>query len=169
MVRTRRLTAIVAALARGETPKVEPYVAPVKPHRLFPALLAPHGRPTLHRQNGLHPQRFGRLVREHDRLCKLLEALPTRRTWPRMRARLETQFRNRLTRIRRQLGLPTLEPPRRAWHRIASAAALLGVCTKTVLRWEKAGLIESWRADSWGAHRYFRDADLRQLRARLKD
>jgi hypothetical protein len=169
VVRTWRLAALAAALARGETPKLELYPTPANVRRPIPAVLAPHGRPTIHRQNGLHPQRFGRLVREHDRLCKLLEALPTRGTWPRMRARLETQFRNRLTRIRRQLGLPTLEPPRRTWHRIASAAALLGVSTKTVLRWEKAGLIESWRADSWGAHRYFRDADLRQLRARLKD
>jgi DNA-binding transcriptional MerR regulator len=43
------------------------------------------------------------------------------------------------------------------------------VCTKTLLRWEQAGLIKSRRAGWWAAHRYFADADLRRLRARLKD
>ena len=168
-VRTRRLHAAFAEALAGKTPKLEPYITPPKPRRPIPALLAPQGRSTIHRRNGLHPKRFGRLIREHDRLCVLLEAVPTRRTWPHVRARLETQFRNRLGRIRRQLGLRTSEPPHRTWHRISAAAQLLGVCTKTVLRWEQAGLIKNRRASRWGAHRYFRDADLRRLRARLKD
>src|SRR4029453_13114776 len=111
---------------------------------------------------------FGRLLREHDRLCQLLEALPARRTWPRVRARLETQFRNRLTRIRRQLGLRAPEPLRREWYRISAAAQLLGVCTKTLLRWEQAGLTGG-RRDWWAAHPFFADADLRRLRGWLKD
>jgi hypothetical protein len=168
-VRTRQLAAAVAAVARGEKPKLDQYATPPNTRRPIPGLLAPQGRITIRRRDGLHPQRFGRLVREHDRLCKLLEALPARRTWPRARARLETQFRNRLTRIRRQLGLRAPEPPRRKWHRTSAAAQLLGVCTKTLLRWEQAGLIKSRRAAWWAAHRYFADADLRQLRARLKD
>jgi len=167
VVRTRRLAAALTEALAGGTPKLEEYITPPNPRQLIPARLAPHGRPTIQRRDGLHPQRFGRLIREHDRLCRLLEALPNRQTWPRARARLETQFRNRLQRLRRQLGLRTPEPARRKWHRISAAARLLGVCTKTVLRWEEAGLIRS-RRSWWGAHRYFRDADLRRLRGRLK-
>lgn len=169
LVPQRQRLAFLEALARGETPKLEDYVAPPKPARSIPARLAPDGRATIHRRDGLHPKRFGRLIREHDRLCKLLEALPARQTRPRVRARLETQFRNRLARIRRQLGLRTPEPPRRKWYRTSAAAQLLGVCTKTLLRWEQAGVIKSRRASWWAAHRYFADADLRRLRARLKD
>jgi DNA-binding transcriptional MerR regulator len=45
---------------------------------------------------------------------------------------------------------------------------MLSVSPKTLLRWEQVGLIKSRRA-GWWAHRYFADADLRQLRARRKD
>jgi len=173
VVRSRRLAALVVALARGERPKLEEYkqyLTPTtsNPRQPLPARLTSQGRPTIRRRKGLHPQRFGRLIREHDRLCGLLEALPNRQTGPRARARLETQFRNRLLRLRRQLGLRTPEPPRRTWHRISAAARLLGVCTKTLIRWEQAGLIKSRRADWWTGHRFFRDADLRRLRARRK-
>ncbi len=169
VVRTRQLAAAVAGLARGEKPKLEHYLTPSNPRRPIPALLAPRGRPTIRRRTGLHPRRFARLVREHDRLCKRLEELPARRTWPRVRARLETQFRNRLARIRRQLGLRVPEPSRRKWYRVSAAAQMLGVSTRTLIRWEQAGVIKSRRAAWWAAHRYFADADLRRLRARLKD
>jgi hypothetical protein len=168
VVRTRRLSAALREALAGGTPKREEYIiTPPNPRPPIPARLAPHGRPTIQRRDRLHPQRFGRLIRQHDRLCRLLEALPNRHTQPRVRARLETQFRNRLLRLRRQLGLRAPEPPRRSRYRISAAARMLGVCTKTVLRWEEAGLIKS-RRSWWGAHRYFRDADLRRLRARLK-
>jgi hypothetical protein len=172
VVRTRKLAAAFSDLLAGKTPTLELEPTPTPPpdrQRPIPGLLAPAGRPTIRRRHGLHPNRFRRLIREHDRLCHRLEALPTIRTWPRMRARLETQFRNRIVRIRRQLGLRAAESPRRQWYRIAAAAAFLGVCPKTLVRWEQAGRITSRRSDFLRGHRYFRDADLRRLRAKLKD
>ncbi len=157
-------------LVRPEDPLgVEHILGPRRaPSKPVPPALAPRGRPTIVRPKGLHHKTFARLVREHDRLGELLRRLPQRRCSVIVRKRLDTQFRNRLTRIRRRLGLHTPEPPRQRWYRISGAAALLGVSTRTVLRWAQAGLIKTYREGDW-AHRYFEDADLRNLRARLRE
>src|SRR5215470_9525800 len=84
LARTRRLLACLAALQRGESLKPEQYLDPPSPRQPIPSLLAPHGRPTIHRPPGLHKQTFGRLIREHDRVCGQLDALPRRRMRPRV-------------------------------------------------------------------------------------
>ena len=103
---------------------------------------------------------YRRLVRIHERLRVRLAHLPQRGLPSLERKRLDTQFRNRLRRIRRRLGLP--EPRRRTWYRPALAAEVLGVSTRTVLRWEAAGLLPSGRTP--GGHRRFHHRDLVRLR-----
>lgn len=105
---------------------------------------------------------YRRLIRLHERLRVRLAQLPQRGLPSLQRKRLTTQFRNRLRRIRRRLGLPEREPRRRTWYRPALAAEFLRVSPRMVLRWEAAGLLPSGRTP--GGHRRFHHRDLLRLR-----
>jgi helix-turn-helix protein len=115
---------------------------------------------------GLHRGTYQRLVNEYNRLLAKLDALPGRRLWPHMRKAYKHQFLNRILRIRRRLGLPTPEPSARRWYRISDAALILGVSTKSVLRWTSSGFLRCERA-GYGAHRYYAAEELTRVQARL--
>ena len=85
---------------------------------------------------------------------------------PRVRNRLDSQFRNALRRVRRELGLPEWEPGRRIWYSLSAAAGYLGISPRTLLRWDAAGIIPSGR--TIGRHRRFHHRDLARLRATLR-
>jgi MerR-like DNA binding protein len=106
-----------------------------------------------------------RLSREHDRLIVRLQYVAIRDLSRHQRRRLQTQFTNRLVRIRRRLGLSVTGPRKRPSYRVSEAAACLGISPRQLLRWEAVGLISSIR--SRGAHRYFARKDLLLLRARM--
>ena len=119
------------------------------------------------RPRGLHRATYQRLVNEYNRLLEQLDALPTRNLWPSMRKAYEHQFLNRIVRIRRRLGLPTPEPRARRWYRTGEAALLLGVSTKSLLRWTASGFVRCERADCW-THRYYAAEELVRVQRRLK-
>jgi hypothetical protein len=116
---------------------------------------------------GLHRATYARLVNEYNRLLAKLDALPARTLWPSMRKAYEHQFLNRILRIRRRLGLPTPEPRARRWYRTGEAALLLGVSTKSLLRWTASGFVRCERAGDW-AHRYYAAEELVRVQRRLK-
>src|SRR2546425_7378132 len=97
--------------------------------------LRPLAREFIPRPRGLHRATYRRLLRKHARIVAQLERVPYRRTWRVVRKRLETEFQNRLLRVRRRLGLRVPRPPARRWYRTGAAAALVGVSSKTLLRW----------------------------------
>jgi len=70
---------------------------------------------------GLHRASYRRLLRAHGRIVGQLERLPSRRTWPVVRKRLQTEFQNRLKRVRRRLGLRVPHPPARRWYRTSES------------------------------------------------
>ena len=61
---------------------------------------------------GLHLATYRRLLRAHARIVAQLEHLSYRHTWPVVRKRLQTEFQNRLLRVRRRLGLRGATPTR---------------------------------------------------------
>jgi len=96
--------------------------------------LRPLAREFIPCPKGLHRATYRRLLRAHGRIVAQLERLPYRRTWPVVRKRLQTEFQNRLNRVRRRLGLRVPHPPARRWYRTSEAAAFVGVSSKTLLR-----------------------------------
>jgi hypothetical protein len=92
-----------------------------------------------------------------------LEALPRRRLPPRVYHAYESQFLNRIVRIRRRLGLWTPEPRRRRWYRASEAALIVGVSTKSLVRWANTGFIQCRRASD-RTHRYYVMSELLRVR-----
>ena len=101
------------------------------------------------------------------RVLNELDHLPPRRLQPLVRRRLRTEFENRLGRIRRRLGLPVGHPRTKAWYRTAEAAALIGISSKTLIRWVAAGRVQCERADSYKRPRYFHRRELLRVIASL--
>src|SRR5205823_1758761 len=94
--------------------------------------------------------------------------LPNRRLNPLVRRRLQTEFANRLGRIRRRLGLPVGRPRAQTWYRTTDAARLIGVSRKTLVRWVAAGRVQCERADTYKRPRYFHRRELARVIASLK-
>ena len=134
---------------------------------LWRDLLVPTERLEVPCPRGLHHATYQRLVNEYNRVLEALNALPNRPLWPHIRKAYEHQFLNRIVRIRRRLGLPTPEPPPRRWYRTSDAALLLGVSTKSILRWTASGFLRCERAGDW-AHRYYAHEKLLRVERRLK-
>ena len=125
--------------------------------------LRPLAREFIPRPRGLHRATYRRLLRKHARIVAQLERVPYRRTWRVVRKRLETEFQNRLLRVRRRLGLRVPRPPARRWYRTGAAAALVGVSSKTLLRWTAQGRVACERSP-WGKRqRRYRHRDLVRL------
>jgi hypothetical protein len=125
--------------------------------------LRPLAREFIPCPKGLHRATYRRLLRAHGRIVAQLERLPYRRTWPVVRKRLQTEFQNRLSRVRRRLGLRVPHPPARRWYRTGEAAAFVGVSTKTLLRWTARGHVACERSP-WGhRQRRYRHRDLVRL------
>jgi len=103
--------------------------------------LRPLAREFIPRPKGLHRATYRRLLRAHGRIVAQLERLPSRRLWPVVRKRLQTELQNRLKRVRRRLGLRVPHPPARRWYRTSEAAAFVGVSSKTLLRWTARGRV----------------------------
>ena len=112
---------------------------------------------------GLHRATYRRLLREHARILAQLARLPQRRLYPRVRKRLETEFANRLRRVRRRLGLRVPLPRSRTWYRTGAAAAFIGVSSKTLLRWADGGLIACERSDKSHRQRFFHHRELARI------
>ena len=132
-----------------------------RPHPLrapLPAMLS--GR--VPRPTGMRRATHGRLVRKHNRLLERLRRIPYRPVPGRVRRRIDALLRNQLRRVRRRLHLPEPEPPRRRWYPVSAAADVLGISGRTLLRWSKAGRIETWQTP--GGHRRFHVRDLMRLR-----
>ena len=117
---------------------------------------------------GLHKLTYQRILRAMRRMLKELDRLSNRRLHPLVRRRLETEFANRLGRIRRRLGLPVGRPRAQTWYRTADAARLIGVSAKTLLRWVAAGRVQCERADTYKRPRYFHRRELARVIASLK-
>ena len=75
------------------------------------------------RPRGLHKLTYRRLLRAMRRMLNELDRLPERRLHPLVRRRLQTEFANRLGRIRRRLGLPVGRPRAQTWYRTTDAGA----------------------------------------------
>jgi excisionase family DNA binding protein len=114
------------------------------------------------RPTGMRRATHGRLIRKHNRLLERLRRAPYRPVPGRVRRRIDTLLRNQLRRVRRRLRLPAPEPPRRQWYPVSAAADFLGISGRTLLRWSKAGRIETWQTP--GGHRRFHVRDLTRLR-----
>ena len=102
------------------------------------------------------------------RMLNELDRLPARRLHPLVRRRLQTEFANRLGRIRRRLGLPVGRPRTQTWYRTTDAARLIGVSWKTLVRWVAAGRVQCERADTYKRPRYFHRRELARVIASLK-
>src|SRR2546428_13565205 len=102
------------------------------------------------------------------RMQNKLDRLPERRLHPLVRRRLQTEFANRLGRIRRRLGLPVGRPRVQTWYRTTDAARLIGVSRKTLLRWVAAGRVRCERAGPYKGPRYFLRPGLARGLARPK-
>ena len=120
------------------------------------------------RPRGLHKLTYWRLLRAMRRMLNELDRLPARRLHPLVRRRLQTEFANRLGRIRRRLGLPVGRPCVQTWYRTTDAARLIGVSRKTLLRWVAAGRVRCERADTYKHPRYFHRRELARVIASLK-
>ena len=120
------------------------------------------------RPRGLHKLTYPRLLRAMRRMLNELDRLPQRRLHPVVRRRLQTEFANRLGRIRRRLGLPVGRPRAQTWYRTTDAARLIGVSQKTLLRWVAAGRVHCERADTYKRPRYFHREELARVIASLK-
>jgi hypothetical protein len=112
---------------------------------------------------GLHRATYRRLLREHARILAQLARLPQRRLYPHVRKRLQTEFANRLRRVRRRLGLRVPLPRARTWYRTGAAAAFIGVSSKTLLRWADAGLVACERSDRGHQQRFFHHRELARV------
>jgi len=108
---------------------------------------------------------YRRLMKRHETLRVALVKVSFRRLDPLVRNRLDSQFRNALRRVRRELGLPEWEPGLRIWYSLSAAAGYLGISPRTLLRWDAASIIPSGR--TVGRHRRFHHRDLARLRAML--
>ena len=113
---------------------------------------------------GMRRVTYRRLLKRHETLRTALVKLSYRQLSPRVRNRLDTQFRNALRRVRRALGLPEWEPGQRTWYSLSAAAGYLGISPRTLLRWDAAGIIIS-SGQTPGGHRRFHHRDLSRLRA----
>ena len=120
------------------------------------------------RPRGLHKLTYWRLLRAMRRMLNELDRLPARRLHPLVRRRLQTEFANRLGRIRRRLGLPVGRPRAQTWYRTTDAARLIGVSRKTLVRWVAAGRVQCERADTYRHPRYFNRRELARVIASLK-
>jgi len=120
------------------------------------------------RPRGLHKLTYPRLLRAMRRMLNELDRLPARRLHPLVRRRLQTEFANRLGRIRRRLGLPVGRPCTQTWYRTTDAARLIGVSRKTLVRWVAAGRVQCERADTYKRPRYFHRRELARVIASLK-
>ena len=119
------------------------------------------------RPRGLHKLTYPRLLRAMRRMNEL-DRLSARRLHPLVRRRLQTEFANRLGRIRRRLGLPVGRPRAQTWYRTTDAARLIGVSRKTLVRWVAAGRVQCERADTYRHPRYFHRRELARVIASLK-
>ena len=113
---------------------------------------------------GMRRATYRRLLKRHETLRMALVKLSYRQLSPRVRNRLDTQFRNALRRVRRALGLPEWEPGQQTWYSLSAAAGFLGISPRTLLRWDATGIIIS-SGQTPGGHRRFHHRDLAQLRA----
>lgn len=120
------------------------------------------------RPRGLHKLTYPRLLRAMHRMLKKLDLLPARRLHPLVRRRLQTEFANRLGRIRRRLGPPVGRPRAQTWYRTTDAARLVGVSQKTLLRWVAAGRVRCERAHTYKRPRYFLRRELARVIESLK-
>ena len=120
------------------------------------------------RPRGLQKFTYQRLLRAMRRVLTKLDRLPERRLHPVVRRRLQTEFENRLGRIRRRLGLPVRRPRAQTWYRTTDAARLIGVSRKTLLRWVAAGRVQCERAHTYKHPRYFHRRELARVIASLK-
>ena len=125
--------------------------------------------------NTLGGERYHEVLSDHQRLLRAtrrtlneLDRLPQRRRHPLVRRRLQTEFANRLGRIRRRLGLPVGRPRAQTSYRTTDAARLIGVSRKTLLRWVAARRVHCERADTYKRPRYFHRRDLARVIASLK-
>ena len=107
-------------------------------------------------------------LRAMRRMLTKLDRLPERRLYPVVRRRLQTEFENRLGRIRRRLGLPVGRPRAQTWYRATDAARLIGVSRKTLVRWVAAGRVQCERAHTYKHPRYFHRRELARVIASLK-
>jgi hypothetical protein len=112
---------------------------------------------------GMRRAAYRRLLNRHEALRVALVKLSFRHLSPRVRNRLDAQFRNALRRVRRALGLPEWEPGQQTWYSLSAAAGHLAISPRTLLRWDAAGVISSGRTP--GGHRRFHHRDLSRLRA----
>jgi len=112
---------------------------------------------------GMRRATYRRLLKRHEALRVALVKLSYRKLSPRVRNRLDTQFRNALRRVRRALGLPEWEPGQQTWYSLSAAAGYLGISPRTLLRWDAAGIIIA-RGQTRGGHRRFYHRDLSRLR-----
>jgi hypothetical protein len=119
------------------------------------------------RPKGLHKLSYQRLLRAMHRVLHELDRLPARQIHPLVRRRLQTQLENQLGRMRRRLGLPVERPRAKTWHRTGESAALIGISSKTLLRWVAAGRVQCERADSYKRPRYFHRRELLRVIASL--
>jgi hypothetical protein len=113
---------------------------------------------------GMRQATYRHLLKRHKALRVALVKLSYRKLSPRVRNRLDTQFRNALRRVRRALGLPEWEPGQRTWYSLSAAAGYLGISPRTLLRWDAAGIIIA-SGQTPGGHRRFHHRDLARLRA----
>ena len=120
------------------------------------------------RPPSLHKFTYQRLLRAMRRMLSELDRLPNRRLHPLVRRRLETEFANRLGRIRRRRGLPVGRPRPQTWYRTTDAARLIGVSWKTLVRWVRAGRVHCERAHTYKRPRYFHRRELARVIAGLK-
>jgi excisionase family DNA binding protein len=156
----RQILRITAELGRCPTPTTD---TPRKALAPIPSQLPSEELTNLPCPPGMRRATHRRLVKRHETLRVALMKLPFRRLNPRVRNRLDSQFRNALRRVRRELGLPEWEPGLRTWYSLSAAAGYLGISPRTLLRWDAASIIPSGR--TIGRHRRFHNRDLARLRA----
>src|SRR5262249_57027735 len=102
------------------------------------------------------------------RMLSELDRLPNRRLHLLVRRRLETEFANRLGRIRRRLGLPVGRPRPRTWYRTTDAARLIGVSWEALVLWVTAGRAHLARAHTYKPPLYFHRLELAGIVVRLE-
>ena len=112
------------------------------------------------RPQGLHKLTYARLLRLREYLHEALALNPKRHLSSLQRRRADTQYRHRLARIDRRLAGGPLILPAKQWFRIGEAARILHVSRKTLIRWERAGLIKCAIERRGRSHRYFSRTEL---------
>ena len=151
------------------TAKLEPRPAPTaRAERRGPATRSARG-PSVEPLDipcpaGMRRATYRRLLKRHEALRVALVKLSYRKLSPRVRHRLDTQFRNALRRVRRALGLPEWEPGQQTWYSLSAAAGYLGISPRTLRRWDAAGIIIA-SGQTPGGHRRFHHRDLFRQRA----